>query len=240
MADDGPHHPSALRNREPIWEKLAAILKEQFDYDAQLGASGEGASTSAENTMPRLRFLEVASGTGAHVELFCRRTQDIMYQQSEKDEAMRSRIVRNEGALNVLEPIVLDLEDPAQIAAFGKMDGSAYTVHDFLGIDVLYACNVCHISPFQATRNLFQELAKRILLKRGSLLVIYGPFKRDGKFTTESNEAFDANLRARNAEWGYRDISELEAVAQAVGLQLLATYDMPANNFMLLFRKEKE
>ena len=60
----------------------------------------------------------------------------------------------------------------------------------------------------------------------------------DGKPTTESNAAFDAALRGRNPEWGYRDVGDVAAAAAAAGMQLVERRDMPANNFLLTFRKE--
>ena len=44
--------------------------------------------------------------------------------------------------------------------------------------------------------------------------MLYGPFKKNNRFTTESNAAFDESLRRRNPTWGYRDIGTLEQVAQ--------------------------
>ena len=50
--------------------------------------------------------------------------------------------------------------------------------------------------------------------------LIYGPYKVDGKFTTESNEKFNQFLKDRNAEWGYRDIADVKKVAEKNGLSL--------------------
>jgi hypothetical protein len=41
-------------------------------------------------------------------------------------------------------------------------------------------------------------------LRTGGLLLVYGPFKKDGKCTTSSNAQFDASLKSQNPEWGYR------------------------------------
>ena len=59
----------------------------------------------------------------------------------------------------------------------------------------------------------------------------------DGKPTTESNAAFDASLRARNPEWGYRDVGDVAAAGAAAGLALEERRAMPANNFLLVLRK---
>lgn len=66
----------------------------------------------------------------------------------------------------------------------------------------------------------------------------YGPFSVDGKPTTESNAAFDAALRQRNPQWGYRDVADVGREAAAAGLTAVERRDMPANNLLLVFRKE--
>jgi hypothetical protein len=66
-------------------------------------------------------------------------------------------------------------------------------------------------------------------------LVLYGPFKRAGKHTALSNAVFDSSLRDRDAEWGVRDIADLERLAARVGLVLMETFEMPANNLILMF-----
>ena len=67
----------------------------------------------------------------------------------------------------------------------------------------------------------------------------YGPFTVEGgKHTSESNREFDASLRLRNPEWGYRDIEDIKAKADSYGLELVERVSMPANNFMLVFRRK--
>lgn len=66
---------------------------------------------------------------------------------------------------------------------------------------------------------------------------MYGPFSVDGKPTTEGNAAFDASLRARNPEWGYRDVSDITSMADGAGLGRLELLEMPANNFIFVFQR---
>jgi hypothetical protein len=75
------------------------------------------------------------------------------------------------------------------------------------------------------------------LLQPGGLLFIYGPFKVDGAFTTDSNRQFHESLVASNPAWGYRDVAEVTAEAVAAGLTLQQCVAMPANNFALVYRK---
>lgn len=76
------------------------------------------------------------------------------------------------------------------------------------------------------------------LLQQGGLLFIYGPFKIDGKFTSDSNESFHHTLRGQNPAWGYRDAADVAAAAEEAGFKQQACLPMPANNFALVFRKE--
>ena len=60
----------------------------------------------------------------------------------------------------------------------------------------------------------------------------------DGRPTTQGNASFDASLRARNPAWGYRDVADVASAARVVGLAPVAREGMPADNFMLVFRRE--
>ena len=48
---------------------------------------------------------------------------------------------------------------------------------------------------------------------------------------------FDSTLRARDPEWGIRDVNDVKAIASQNGLELEEIVEMPANNKCLLFRK---
>jgi hypothetical protein len=69
---------------------------------------------------------------------------------------------------------------------------------------------------------------------------LYGPFKRDGRHTAPSNEAFDASLRANEPQWGVRDMADVIALGERNSLYLVDTMPMPANNFTLIFRHSEQ
>lgn len=131
----------------------------------------------------------------------------------------------------------------------------------------MLAINLTHISPIGATRGLLagalaactlfvpslqtdfsaaatcaytstpSSAGAGRLLRDDGLLLIYGPFKVQGRCTTESNAAFDASLRERNPEWGYRDVQDVTDMAAAAALTREEVVEMPANNLMLVFRR---
>ena len=74
-------------------------------------------------------------------------------------------------------------------------------------------------------------------LSTGGVFVIYGPFNYGGQFTSDSNRAFDAWLRQRDAHSGIRDFEAITTLAEKHGLQLQLDQAMPANNRTLVFHK---
>ena len=60
-----------------------------------------------------------------------------------------------------------------------------------------------------------------------------------GRRFSMMNETFEQWLKGRDERFGVRDISDVEAVANAQGMQLSEIVDMPANNFSLVFHKRE-
>ena len=69
-------------------------------------------------------------------------------------------------------------------------------------------------------------------------MFLYGPFIERGSPTVPSNIAFDQSLRRRNSEWGIRNVDDLAALGARYGLSLSERIAMPANNLVLMFRKD--
>ena len=165
--------------------------------------------------------LEIASGTGQHVVHFARGLPDLTWQPSDPDAEIRDSIaarVRDEQLANVSPPIDLDvarLPWPLRVA------------------DAVVCINMIHVAPWAATLALF-EGAKALLPARG-ILFLYGPYRRFGGHTSESNARFDSDLRARNQEWGVRDLEAVSEVAARAGFDLAEIVEMPANNLSLVF-----
>ena len=166
--------------------------------------------------------LEVASGSGEHVVHFAAAFPAIDWQPSDPDaEALVSIAAwsAEAGLANIAPPLELD-------AAADWPTTKA---------DALLCINMVHISPWAATLGLLAGAAR--LLPPGAPLILYGPYVEAGTPTAEGNVAFDASLRARNPEWGLRDVDAVKAAAAEAGLSFAERRAMPANNLMLLFRK---
>lgn len=74
-------------------------------------------------------------------------------------------------------------------------------------------------------------------LAADATLAIYGPFNIGGHPSSDSNAAFDAELKARAPHMGLRDVEAVDALARAIGFRLLADIAMPANNRCLVWRR---
>jgi hypothetical protein len=92
-----------------------------------------------------------------------------------------------------------------------------------------------HIAPWSACDGLMAGAGR--ILGAGGVLYLYGPFREDGHHTAPSNAAFDASLRARDPNWGVRDLGEVTALAAQHGLAHRETAAMPANNRSVVFCK---
>jgi hypothetical protein len=97
----------------------------------------------------------------------------------------------------------------------------------------VFCANVIHIAPWRVAEGLVTGAGR--CLRHGGMLLLYGPFKREGHHTSESNAAFDASLRRGNPDWGVRDVEAIERLAGPAGLSLIEIAGMPANNFTLVF-----
>ena len=92
-----------------------------------------------------------------------------------------------------------------------------------------------HIAPWTAAIGLMRGAA-RVLPVQG-VLFLYGPFRRGGRHTASSNEAFDRNLRLQDPAWGVRDLEAVTALAAAAGFAAPIIEEMPANNLSVIFRR---
>ena len=167
--------------------------------------------------------LEVASGTGEHVLHFAREFPKLLWQPSDPEPAALRSIEAwraESGLFNLLPAIALD----ARAADWPVREA-----------DAIVCINMVHISPWTATAGLLRGAGR--LLGPGAPLCLYGPYRRAEVETAPSNEAFDESLRARDPEWGLRDLEEVAGEAEAHGLILDRVVEMPANNISAVFRK---
>ncbi|WP_029006249.1 DUF938 domain-containing protein [Azorhizobium doebereinerae] len=172
--------------------------------------------------------LELASGSGLHVKYFAPHFPSICFHPSDCDADVFGEIKSSRSGdrnANVVDPVLIDIMDPA-----------TFPNPKYLLFDVIFVINLFQVAPISIQEGV-ARLASSALAPDG-ILAIYGPFMLDGEYTAASNEAFDKEILAAGvAEWGLKDIRDLEKAAARFGLKLARTLDLPTNNFILLFNR---
>jgi SAM-dependent methyltransferase len=167
--------------------------------------------------------LEVASGTGEHAAAFAAAFPHLTWQPTDGDPAALTSIAAHAADSrleNIRPPLALD---------------ATAAVWPIARADALLCINMIHIAPWSAAVGLLAGAAQ--VLAPGGLLYLYGPFRRDGAHTAESNRRFDEDLRRRNPAWGVRDLREVGRLATDAGFRQEIVVAMPANNLSVVFRR---
>ncbi|MBD2189504.1 DUF938 domain-containing protein [Pseudanabaena mucicola] len=174
---------------------------------------------------PQGTVLEIASGTGEHSVYFAPHLQPRQWIPTDPNPLAIASITdwqKHHPSDNLASPQLIDVTATDWHQQIANQD-----------IQAIVNINMIHIAPWQACLGLMSG-AKKLLPVKG-ILYLYGPFKQNGKHTSESNAEFDASLRYQNPEWGVRDIEEVIAVAANQNLILKEIKPMPANNLSVIF-----
>ena len=194
------------RNRDP----LLGVLKDKLPKDPE-------------------RVLEMATGSGMHINYFAPHFSHLHFHPSEKDREVFDNIknlTREQGNNNIADPVHLDLTDPKTWFNPGPEKSFA----------AIFCINIFQVAPISIADGMMKCAAH--LLKDDGILLIYGPFQIEGKFSTDSNKVFHETLGSAGvSEWGLKDTADLKKAAASHGMELKEQIDMPSNNFTLVFGK---
>ena len=169
----------------------------------------------------RKQVLEVGSGTGQHAVFFAAAMPWLTWQTADMAESLPGiRMWLDEARLPNLPP-------PLELEAGGPWPKGPY--------DAVFSSNTLHIMGWPEVQKLFAALDA--VMGPDAVLAVYGPFNYEGRFTSESNAQFDVWLKQRSAASGIRDFEAVNALAESIGLRLLADHAMPANNRTLVWRR---
>jgi cyclopropane fatty-acyl-phospholipid synthase-like methyltransferase len=176
-----------------------------------------------QDLIPRVgSVLEIGSGTGQHAVFFAGKLPGLLWQPSDRQENLAGLEARfsAEGLKNILPPLKLDvIRDNWPDARF----------------DAAFSANTAHIMPWEAVVAMFTGVAASLVTD--ARFFLYGPFNINACFSSQSNANFDAHLRAEDPKMGIRDMAELENLANLHNMTLEQKLVMPANNFILVFKK---
>jgi cyclopropane fatty-acyl-phospholipid synthase-like methyltransferase len=168
----------------------------------------------------RTQVLEIGSGSGQHAVHFAAHLTHLTWHPTEQlaylaDLASR---VKLEGTRNLRQPTVLDVKQ---------------TIWPLRSVDALYSANTLHIMSWVEVEAMFRGVDA--VLSPHGVVCIYGPFRYEGRYTSQSNRDFDLMLKDRDPLSGLRDMTDVGALAERHALRLRVDHDLPANNRLLEF-----
>ncbi|MEM7195949.1 MAG: DUF938 domain-containing protein [Pseudomonadota bacterium] len=165
--------------------------------------------------------LEIGSGTGQHAEHFARALPAVHWICSdlEVNHAGIKSWIDFAGLSNISGPLLIDVE--------GEWPS--------VNADCVYTANTAHIMSWAAVRAMVGGASE--LLGQNGRLIVYGPFNKDGQYTSEGNAMFDKQLRAQNPAMGIRDDRDMIQLATENGFELSGDTNLPANNRLLVWHR---
>ncbi len=171
-------------------------------------------------------LIEIGSGTGQHASFFAKHLPHVIWQPTDQlDNLQGIQQWVSEAQLgkinNIQDPIKLDVRDdpwPHQ------------------NLKAVFTANTLHIMSWSEVEILFSRLGKHLL--PNAKFCCYGPFNKNGTYTSESNAQFDVWLKRQNPLSGIRHLEKLISLANINQLKLIDEISMPANNRCLIFQKD--
>jgi hypothetical protein len=193
-------------------------------YSAAAARNREAILSVLREVLPESGLvLEVASGSGEHVVHLAAALTRLTFAPSDPGSKARESVtawIEASGVENVQPPLALD---------------AALSPWPIERAEAVICINMVHISPWAATLGLFENAAA--ILPAGAPLYLYGPYRRGGAHTAQSNADFDAGLRAQDPSWGVRDLEDVADLGRRAGFEGPEIVEMPANNLSLIFRR---
>jgi cyclopropane fatty-acyl-phospholipid synthase-like methyltransferase len=173
-----------------------------------------------EQFADRRKVLEIGSGTGQHAIYFAAALPHLIWQTSDRAENLAGigAWLAEEELPNTPAPIELDVAGPWPRQRF----------------DAVFSSNTLHIMSWTEVELMFHRLPE--VMTDDGRLAIYGALNYAGRYTSDSNAAFDAVLKARDPHQGLRDFEAVNELAARAGLLLTADIAMPSNNRLLIWR----
>ncbi len=175
--------------------------------------------------LPLGEVLEIGHGTGQHAVYFSNNLEVTWYpaDMEENNWMMTERLKRIE-CKNIQTPLPLTIGLKPIGEQINRQFDSIFSANTFHIMDEIHAYELCE--------NLHQ------ILKRGGRFFLYGPFKFEGEFTSESNSRFDQQLKSNNPNMGIRDFEKIVEKLSLKNIHFKKRHNLPANNQLLIFQHE--
>ncbi len=166
--------------------------------------------------------LEIGSGSGQHAIFFGSHLPNTQWHTTELPENLNAlhQNINQYARENVTLPVSLD------VSSHPWPHASASNI---------FSANTLHIMNWENVVHFFRGLGN--VLSNNGYLCVYGPFRYNNNYTTESNARFDIWLKDRDPDSGIRDFEAVDQLAAKQDLRLIYDHAMPANNQFLIWQK---
>ncbi len=172
--------------------------------------------------------LELASGTGQHITNFAPLRPDMVWQPTDGNPKRLASInawVEIEEVSNVVPARELDATEP----------GWSKIYHSNALVLII---NLLHLVSEEEAQTILHEAAESLL--PGGRIILYGPFLRDNRATSNGDWIFDAELQEADPDIGYKDDGTVVDWLNEEGLLVEAPINMPANNLCFVATRPGE
>lgn len=170
--------------------------------------------------------LELACGTAQHAVYMAKHLPHLNWHATDtKGQLEGANLwVRHANLPNLGKPVELDV------------DNWSWSSSEDHPIQYGYCANLLHFVSPETAKSVFKGMKN--VLSTGGLFAIYGPINEQG-FTSEGNKNLDEWLKEDiNPLAGIKEFDDICTWGQEQGFTLTAKEAMPANNYLLFFRKD--
>lgn len=168
------------------------------------------------------RMLEIGTGSGHHAIHIAGRIPWLQWVTS--DVAYRHKAIQK----NLKEAKLPNVHGPIEFEV-GKDE---FPSQKFNGA---FASQLLHVISWKQSKSLIKHLGNR--LRQGSRVLFYGPFRYDGKLSSERLEELDRTLREKDSAAGIRAFDDVVRAMTKAGFALKQDYTLPNDNHVLYFER---
>ena len=179
----------------------------------------------SKNLIKSGKSLEIASGSGQHIVQLASLLPNYIWQPTDVDQNRLDSInhrTKDNIHKNIKQACYLD----------ATQEGWSL---DYPNQNCILLINLLHLISWEKTKTFVNETFQSLALN--GILIIYGPFMRDGKLTSKGDIEFHKNILENDPTLGYKDDKEVITLLLKLGITHLETVKMPANNLAFIFQK---
>ncbi len=172
---------------------------------------------------PNKELLEIGSYTGQHAEYLSEKLK-LSWQTSDMPENLAPLIYKFE-QLNSLS-----LPPKHFQVVESKIEHNINNTFDYI-----LTINTIHIMSDTEVKTFCHKIHE--FCKKDGYLFIYGAFKFDGEFTTQSNAEFDLWIKSKFPKGGVKNFEDVRSMLNGKNWNFKEFIKMPANNYLLVFNR---